>query len=133
MRAPDDKKRLIRLPGAPPIEWACRLAGGSPRGTVLRRTQHKRLVQLIQKSAGNFSQREVLALADYLRGKFDRKPEQGRPFDPWRHVASTTPIEIVQRIQREEKCTLRRAIDLAIPLLELDAAAAQRLWKRMTR
>ena len=70
-------------------------------------------------------------VARYLRGEFDRK---GRPFDnAWQRFVSDVQIEIVRQFQRDEKCSLRRAIDLAAPLLELDAAAARRLWKRLTR
>ena len=66
--------------------------------------------------------------------EFDRKREEGRPFNNnFRRFASEAKTEIVRQIQREQNCTLRRAIELAAPLLQLDAAAAHRLWKRLTR
>ena len=77
---------------------------------------------------------DVRAVADYLRGRFDRRREQGRPFDNvWQRFGTDAKIEVVRQIQREQKCSLRRAIDLARPLLELNAVAARSLWKRLTR
>lgn len=140
MRAPDTKK-LLPLPGFSgvpeysPIERACRLAGEEPKsnadGRVNRRRWDRRIARLFRRD--DVTANDVRAVADYLRGRFDRRQKQGRPFDPWHHAASQTPIEIVRQFQREHSCSLRRAIDLAAPLLELDATAARRLWKRLTR
>jgi hypothetical protein len=137
MRAPSDKK-MISLPsfaGVPeysPVERACRHVGEAPQGSALRRSLQRSLGELIRRR-GDINSRDLRALIAYVKGEFDRKPEHGRPFDPWRHHATSTRDDIVRQIQREQKCDLRRAIDLAAPLLELDAAAARRLWKRLTR
>jgi hypothetical protein len=140
MRAPHDKKPLrvpgfSRVPKYSPIERACRLAGEEPKsnagGRFNRRRWDGRIARLFCQD--DVTANDVRAVADYLRGRFDRRQKQGRPFDPWHHVASDITIEIVRQFQREHKCSLRRAIDLARPLLQLDAAAARRLWKRLTR
>jgi hypothetical protein len=126
MRAPDNKS---------PIERACRLAGEEPKsnagGRFNRRRWDRRIARLFRRD--DVTANDVRAVADYLRGRFNRKREQGRPFNPWHRFANRTAIEIVRQFQREQKCSLRRTIDLAAPLLELDAAAARRLWKRLTR
>jgi hypothetical protein len=118
MRAPDNISR---------IERACRLAGQSPN----HRRRDKQIGQLLRQD--DVTTADLRAVADYLRGRYDRRREQGRPFDPWHRLASDNTAEIVRQIRQEEHCSLRRAIDLAAPLLQLDEAAARRLWKRLTR
>ena len=112
MRAPDDNK-ISR------IEQACRSAGREPKSTPLGR--HKRAHwdrRIARLYANGDDPADVKIVARYLKGEFDRK---GRPFyNVFERFGTKGTFKIVREFQREEKCSLRRAIDLARPLLELD-------------
>lgn len=129
MRAPDDKKQRSR-PGFKdvPIESACWLAGKEPKnseaGRAKRRDWDRRIARLF---ASGSDPAEVTLVACYFKGEFDRWPTHGRPPDPWRRVASDNDEYVVRRTQREQKCSLRRAIELSAPCLQLDDVGCHRL------
>jgi hypothetical protein len=142
MRAPDDKKRLIRLPGFSgvpkysAIESACRYAGEAPQGSASRRSLRRRLGELIRRSRGDINRREQRALIAYIKGEFDRKPKQGRPFDTWRHIANDNLVHIVQQVRREEDCTFKEAVAHTLVIAGIDdrdGRAFKSLLKRVTR
>jgi hypothetical protein len=142
MRAPDDKKPL-RLPGFSgvpkysAIERACREAGAVPkRNKIARASADRRIARLFHRAfhRDGVTPADLHAVAAYYSGEFDRRQKQGRPrYNVWLRHGIDAQGKIVRQFQRDEKCSLRRAIDLARPLLGLDDAAAARLWKRMTR
>jgi hypothetical protein len=138
MRAPDDKINIHGLSGVPeysPLERACRHAGEAPQGSVLRRSLRRRLGKLIRRR-GDINSRDLRALIAYVKGEFDRKPKQGRPFDTWRHIANNNLVHIVQQVRREEDCTFKEAVARTLVIAGIDdrdGRAFKSLLKRVTR
>jgi hypothetical protein len=137
MRAPD-KISIPDLSGVPeysPLECACRSAGEAPQGSVLRRSLHRRLGELIRRR-GDINSRDLRALIAYVKGEFDRKPEQGRPFDEWRYHATSAMDDIVHDVRHEHGCTYKEAITIAFERFKIDdpdGRKAKAVLKRLTR
>jgi hypothetical protein len=68
------------VPSFSRIECCCRLAGEEPKSNEDGRKNRKRWVRRIARLLRrNDLDADWGAVADYLMGKFDRKPGQGRP------------------------------------------------------
>jgi hypothetical protein len=138
MRAPDDKINIPGFFGVPeysPLERACRHAGEAPQGSVLRRSLQRRFGKLIRRR-GDINSRDVRALIAYVKGEFDRKPEQGRPFDPWHHHATSAMDDIVRDVRHEHGCSYKEAITIAFERFDIDDPdgwKAKAVLKRLTR
>jgi hypothetical protein len=84
MRAPDTKSSVNS--GIGRIERLCRAVGGHPKsgkhGTPHREFFDRQIWKLLHREVeqhGDVSDAEWHALAQYLKGEFNRKPEEGRP------------------------------------------------------
>jgi hypothetical protein len=136
MRAPDDNiPGFSGVPEYSPLERACRRAGEARQGSVLRRSLQRRLVELIRRK-GDINSRDLRALIAYVKGEFDRKPEQGRPFDPWHHLANNARDDLVRDVKREHGCSYKEAITIAFERFEIDdpdGREARSTLKRLTR
>jgi hypothetical protein len=136
MRAPDDNiPGFSGVPEYSPLERACRHAGKAPQGSALRRSLQRRLVELIRRK-GDINLRDLPALIAYVKGEFDRKPEHGRPFNPWRHIANEARDDLVRDVKRELGCTYEEAIAIAFErfaIADPDSREARSTLRRLTR
>ncbi len=130
MRAPNDKLAASESL----LERACREAGAVPKSLkALRASAEQRIARLLR--CDEVSRADLRTVADYLRGRFDRKREDGRvPDDIWQRLANDNLVHIVRQIKREEHCTYREAVAQTLVIAGIDdPAAAKSLLKRVTR
>jgi hypothetical protein len=128
MRAPD--KKLIQLPdfsGVPDyteIESACRHAGEIPRSDTANRRHALRGIAKL--CTADISDRDLKAVADFLSGRFDRKPGAGRPADPYQQFILIRLDERVQQVRREQHCSRDEAIRQVLDDAKVTDPAARR-------
>ena len=98
----------LGVPDYTEIESACRQAGEIPKSdTAKRAIALRRIAKLFTP---DISDRDLKAVADFLCGRFDRKPGAGRPIDPYQLITSISLAERVQQVRREQHCSLDEAI-----------------------
>ena len=106
------------------IERACRLAGEIPKSDIVnRRHALRRIARLF---CADISDRDLRAMADFLCGRFDRKPGAGRPVDPHQQFILIRLEQQVQQVRREEYCTLNEAIRRVLDDAGMTDPAARR-------
>lgn len=96
------------MPDYTKIESACRLAGEIPKSATANRT--RAFNRIAKRFSGDISDRDLRAVADFLRGRFDRKPGAGRPADLSQQFILIRFEERVQQVRREQHCSLNEAI-----------------------
>ena len=110
------------------IERCCRQAGQEPKSDANRKYWDRRIGRLFRS---DISQTDVSAVADYLRGRFDRQPEQGRRVNLWDRYSRYITIEIVRNIRRELGCTIKTAIRISLErasIADPDGQIAKSIW-----
>jgi hypothetical protein len=128
MRAPTTKL-MLHVPGMrdvptySPIEYACRMGGQRPQGSVGRASYQKRsIAKLIRDSRGNISDADLRAIVNYLTGKFDLQPAAGRPADYERQHRLSQWAKRAREIAAAEQLTLKVAIATALKRHKIDDA-----------
>jgi hypothetical protein len=94
------------------IEYYCRLAGEEPKSNEDGRKNRKRRVRRIARllCRDDVSDADWSVVADYLMGKFDRKPGQGRPVNYERERVRQLWAGRVEAIRRELRCSRDAAL-----------------------
>jgi hypothetical protein len=109
---------LSAVPDYSDVVAACWRAGAIPKTDPARAHAHRSLLRLVERKYARQSayddvaavSADITALTDYFEGAFDRKPEDGRPFDEVRQQRIDDIVERVQKIRRREQCTREEAI-----------------------
>jgi hypothetical protein len=94
------------------IERWCRYAGEEPKSNEDGRKNRKRwdcrIARLLRLD--DVSRADLRAVGDYLKGKFDRKPGQGRPENYERERVRQLWAGRVEAIRRERRCSRDAAL-----------------------
>jgi hypothetical protein len=86
------------------IEYCCRYAGEEPKSTKAGRKRRDRKIGRLL-SRDDISRADLRVVGDYLKGRFGRKPGQGRPVNYQQAHAWHVLAEGVEAIRRERRCS----------------------------
>jgi hypothetical protein len=92
------------------IERDCRLAAEEPKSSEDGRKNRKRWNRRIARLLRPDDDADWKVVADYLKGKFDRKPAQGRPENYEQAYTLWFLAERVEAIRRERGCSRDAAL-----------------------
>jgi hypothetical protein len=90
------------------IERACRQGGEIPKSNTAKRAIALR--EIAKLYTADISDRDLKAVADFLCGRFDRKPAAGRPIEPYLRSAIHGLAELVRQVRSEQHCSVDEAI-----------------------
>jgi hypothetical protein len=116
-----------------PIEIECRRAGTvSTNDTAARAEALSRIAKVF---TADICDADLKAVADFLMGRYDRSPGDGRPRDLFKEWKRIGEAQAVRCIRQELHCSLDEAIRVSLIRMgdPADERAVRQMRKRLKR
>lgn len=116
-----------------PIENECRKSGMVPKNSTGARAYV--LHRIAKMITADISDSDLKAVANFLLGRYDREPGEGRPRDLIKQWKREGEAHAVRSIRREPGCSLDEAIRIALTRMgdKADDHAVRQMRNRLKR